>query len=109
MRTDLFDFVLPPERIALRPARPRDAARLLAVGPESLGDHGVLDLPRLLAPGDLLVFNDTRVIPAQLEGRRGERRSGRRSTSARGCGAGGRSCAMRGGSRTVTGSTSARG
>ena len=72
MRVDLFDFDLPEERIALRPARPRDAARMLLVqGQESaLEDRGVLDLPKLLQPGDVLVFNDTRVIPAQLEGRR---------------------------------------
>ncbi len=72
MRVDLFDFDLPPERIALRPASPRDSARLLAVTGETLSDHVVTDLPRLLAPGDCLVFNDTRVIPAQLAGRRGE-------------------------------------
>lgn len=77
MRVDLFDFELPPERIALRPARPRDSARLLLVPEEGpFSDHGVRDLPRLLAPGDVLVFNDTRVIPAQLEGRRGEARIG---------------------------------
>ena len=72
MRVDLFDFELPPDRIALRPARPRDAARLLAVRGSQISDHQVLDLPRLLEPGDVLVFNDTKVIPAQLEGRRGE-------------------------------------
>ena len=77
MRVDLFDFELPNERIALRPARPRDAARLLVVrGDEPFADHTVLDLPAMLAPGDVLVFNDTRVIPAQLEGRRGEARIG---------------------------------
>jgi S-adenosylmethionine:tRNA ribosyltransferase-isomerase len=82
MRVDLFDFELPPERIALRPASPRDSARLLAVGGAGLGDGGALadhvvtDLPRLLRAGDLLVFNDTRVIPAQLEGVRGEARIG---------------------------------
>src|SRR5690606_8482588 len=77
MRVDLFDFHLPPERIALRPARPRDAARLLLVpGAGDFGDCGVRDLPRLLRAGDVLVFNDTRVIPAQLEGRRGEARIG---------------------------------
>ena len=66
MRTDLFDFPLPPERIALRPARPRDAARLLVVRPGGpLEDRVVRDLPELLAPGDQLVVNDTRVIPAQ--------------------------------------------
>ncbi len=76
MRVDLFDFDLPNERIALRPARPRDAARMLVVRPEGLSDHGVRDLPALLLPGDCLVFNDTRVIPAQLEGRRGEAKIG---------------------------------
>jgi S-adenosylmethionine:tRNA ribosyltransferase-isomerase len=76
MRVDLFDFDLPPENIALRPARPRDAARMLRVGREGLTDHIVRDLPSLLRAGDVLVFNDTRVIPAQLEGRRGEARIG---------------------------------
>jgi S-adenosylmethionine:tRNA ribosyltransferase-isomerase len=77
MRVDLFDFDLPPERIALRPARPRDSARMLVVRSEgALDDRTVLDLPRLLHAGDVLVFNDTRVIPAQLEGRRGEARIG---------------------------------
>ena len=77
MRVDLFDFHLPPERIALRPARPRDAARLLHVsGSDALADRTVRDLPGLLNRGDVLVFNDTRVIPAQLEGRRGEARIG---------------------------------
>ena len=76
MRVDAFDFTLPPESIALRPARPRDAARMLVVGPEGMADRGVADLPALLNPGDCLVFNDTRVIPAQLEGRRGEARIG---------------------------------
>jgi S-adenosylmethionine:tRNA ribosyltransferase-isomerase len=71
MRTDLFDFDLPPERIALRPAVPRDAARLLVVRPGgALEDRGVSDLPDLLNPGDALVVNDTRVIPARLAGRR---------------------------------------
>ncbi len=77
MRVDLFDFELPNERIALRPARPRDAARMLLVrGDEPLADRHVRDLPDLLQPGDVLVFNDTRVIPAQLEGRRGEAKIG---------------------------------
>ena len=71
MRTDLFDFVLPPERIALRPARPRDAARLLVVRPGvALEDRFVRDLPQFLRPGDQLVVNDTRVVPARLSGRR---------------------------------------
>jgi S-adenosylmethionine:tRNA ribosyltransferase-isomerase len=72
MRVDLFDFDLPPERIALRPARPRDSARLLLVQGSAISDHQMLELPQLLEPGDVLVFNDTKVIPAQLEGRRGE-------------------------------------
>jgi S-adenosylmethionine:tRNA ribosyltransferase-isomerase len=71
MRTDLFDFPLPPERIALRPARPRDAARLLVVRPDGrLEDRMVRERPELLRPGDQLVVNDTRVIPASLSGRR---------------------------------------
>jgi S-adenosylmethionine:tRNA ribosyltransferase-isomerase len=70
MRTDLFDFMLPEERIALFPADPRDSARMLVVDPRAgaLADRGVLDLPDFLEPGDALVFNDTRVIPAALEG-----------------------------------------
>ena len=72
MKVDLFDFELPPERIALRPARPRDSARMLLVEGDRLSDRGVRDLPGLLRSGDVLVFNDTRVIPAQLEGRRGD-------------------------------------
>lgn len=74
MKVDLFDFALPAERIALRPVRPRDAARMLVVrgSDAQLEDRGVRDLPGLLSPGDVLVFNDTRVIPAQLEGRRAE-------------------------------------
>jgi len=72
MRVDQFDFELPQDRIALRPARPRDSARLLLVEGERISDRTVLDLPSLLRRGDVLVFNDTRVIPAQLEGRRGE-------------------------------------
>jgi len=71
MRVDLFDFELPPERIALRPVRPRDSARMLVVHAEGeFLDRHVRDLPDLLEPGDVLVFNDTRVIPAQLEGRK---------------------------------------
>jgi S-adenosylmethionine:tRNA ribosyltransferase-isomerase len=77
MRVDLFDFELPPERIALRPARPRDAARMLVVrGEGALEDRSVRDLPAELRQGDVLVFNDTRVIPARLEGKRGEARIG---------------------------------
>lgn len=77
MKVDLFDFELPTERIALRPVRPRDAARMLVVRPDGpFEDRGVRDLPNLLRRGDVLVFNDTRVIPAQLEGRRGEAKIG---------------------------------
>ncbi len=77
MRVDLFDFHLLPERIALRPARPRDAARMLVVrGQGEFEDRTVSDLPGQLRNGDVLVFNDTRVIPAQLEGRRGAARIG---------------------------------
>jgi len=77
MRVDLFDFELPPERIALRPVRPRDAARMLVVEREKpFADRHVGDLPQLLRKDDVLVFNDTRVIPAQLEGKRGEARIG---------------------------------
>jgi S-adenosylmethionine:tRNA ribosyltransferase-isomerase len=73
MRTDLFDFDLPPDRIALRPVVPRDAARLLVVRPgeePELDDRSVRDLPQLLRAGDVLVVNDTKVIPARLAGRR---------------------------------------
>ena len=76
MRVDLFDFDLPSDRIALKPARPRDSARLLLVEGEAISDRQVLELPDLLRPGDILLFNDTKVIPAQLEGRRGEARIG---------------------------------
>ena len=76
MRVDLFDFDLPTDRIALRPASPRDSARLLLVEGSDISDRSVLDLPDLLRPGDVLLFNDTKVIPAQLEGRRGEARVG---------------------------------
>ena len=76
MRVDLFDFDLPPDRIALRPASPRDAARLLVLDGGDQADAHVRDLPGLLRAGDLLVFNDTRVIPAQLEGRRGDAKIG---------------------------------
>ena len=76
MRVDLFDFDLPPENIALRPCVPRDAARMLCVGGDGMQDHHVRDLPSLLRAGDCLVFNDTRVIPAQLEGRRGDAKIG---------------------------------
>jgi S-adenosylmethionine:tRNA ribosyltransferase-isomerase len=70
VRVDAFDFDLPGDAIALRPAEPRDSARLLAVNPanDSWRDHLFSELPDLLAPGDLLVFNDTKVIPARLNG-----------------------------------------
>ena len=87
MRTDLFDFELPEERIALHPVSPRDAARLLVVpaGEAPFADRGVRDLPALLRAGDALVFNDTRVIPAALEGvrRRGDLECQRRGDADR--------------------------
>ncbi|HOV02830.1 MAG TPA: tRNA preQ1(34) S-adenosylmethionine ribosyltransferase-isomerase QueA [Kaistiaceae bacterium] len=73
MRVDLFDFDLPEDRIALRPTEPRDAARLLVVRPGAepeLADRRFFDLPAFLDAGDVVVFNDTRVIPARLFGRR---------------------------------------
>ena len=73
MRTSLFDYELPPGRIALRPAVPRDAARLLVVRPGAepeFEDRGINDLPGLLRPGDALVINDSKVIPARLIGER---------------------------------------
>jgi S-adenosylmethionine:tRNA ribosyltransferase-isomerase len=73
LRTSDFDFALPPDRIAQSPARPRDSARLLHVATDGL--H-VSDLPALLRPGDIMVTNDTRVIPAQLTARRGNARIG---------------------------------
>lgn len=69
-----FDFVLPEALVAQAPARPRDAARLLHVAPDALADRGVRDLPGLLRAGDVLVANDTRVIPARLRARRGAAR-----------------------------------
>lgn len=77
MRVDLFDFDLPAERIALRPVSPRDSARMLHIhGQDGLADNHVRDLPQLLRAGDCLIFNDTRVIPAQLEGMKGEAKIG---------------------------------
>src|ERR1700759_5323274 len=70
MRTDLFDFELPQASIALRPASPRDSARMLVVQGGELHDRGVSDLPDWLKAGDQLVVNDTKVIAAQLSGRR---------------------------------------
>lgn len=72
MDVDTFDFDLPKERIALRPVEPRDAARMLVVDNKTLSDAGVLDLVKLLGPNDVLVSNDTRVIPGRLTGKRGE-------------------------------------
>ena len=71
MRTDTFDFDLPTDRIAQEPTFPRDSSRLLEVFPDRLRDGAVLDLPTILQPGDLLVLNDTRVIPTRLYGKRG--------------------------------------
>lgn len=73
MRVDIFDFDLPRERIALEPATPRDHSRLLDLSEEdAITDRHFYDLPALLKPTDILVFNDTRVIPAKLYGHRGE-------------------------------------
>ncbi len=74
MRVDAFDFDLPKHLIADRPLSPRDSARLLVVGDQGLADRHVRDLPSLLTPGDCLVVNDTKVIPARLVGRRGDAR-----------------------------------
>ncbi|CAN7286985.1 tRNA preQ1(34) S-adenosylmethionine ribosyltransferase-isomerase QueA [Rhizobium sp. LjRoot258] len=85
MRVDLFDFDLPDEQIALRPADPRDSARLLVVDPAGevqLSDHRISDLPDFLRVGDALVFNDTKVIPAQLEGVRHREGAGGQQVSA---------------------------
>ena len=69
MRVDAFDFILPPDRIALTPAHPRDSARMLVVGADGgLTDSHVRDLPDFLTPGDALIVNDTRVIAARLHG-----------------------------------------
>ncbi len=72
MRTELFDFDLPKELIAKRPAEPRDSARMLVVAGDDLADRTVRDLPECFAPGDLLVANDTRVLPGLLTGKVGE-------------------------------------
>jgi S-adenosylmethionine:tRNA ribosyltransferase-isomerase len=77
MRLSDFDFHLPDDSIALRPAEPRDSARFLVVRPgQALEDRIVRDLPDFLRPGDALVFNDTRVIPARLSGLREGRTTG---------------------------------
>ncbi|MEK7266206.1 MAG: tRNA preQ1(34) S-adenosylmethionine ribosyltransferase-isomerase QueA [Pseudomonadota bacterium] len=76
MRVEEFDFDLPETRIALKPATPRDAARLYHVNADFFADYAVADLPRLLKRGDILVLNDTKVIPAQLEGTRRARGDG---------------------------------
>jgi S-adenosylmethionine:tRNA ribosyltransferase-isomerase len=76
MKLSDFDYALPPETIAVAPARPRDSARLLRVAADGLHDAVISDLPGLLRPGDLLVVNDTKVIPAQLTAMRGAARIG---------------------------------
>jgi S-adenosylmethionine:tRNA ribosyltransferase-isomerase len=68
MKVSDFDFDLPEDRIALRPAKPRDSARMLVIGDDGLVDAAVADLPGMLCAGDIMVFNDTRVIPARLHG-----------------------------------------
>ncbi|MEV4606491.1 tRNA preQ1(34) S-adenosylmethionine ribosyltransferase-isomerase QueA [Neorhizobium sp. LMR1-1-1.1] len=85
MRVELFDFDLPEENIALRPANPRDSARFLVVRPDAapvFADHRVSELADFLEPGDALVFNDTKVIPAQLEGIRHREGAGGQQVSA---------------------------
>ena len=72
MRLDAFDFEVPPERIAQHPVTPRDAARLLDLTGGGLADRQMLDLPSRLAPGDLMIVNDTKVLPTRLTGRRRE-------------------------------------
>ncbi|MEQ9566772.1 MAG: S-adenosylmethionine:tRNA ribosyltransferase-isomerase, partial [Pseudomonadales bacterium] len=72
MKVDLFDFELPRERIAEHPANPRDAARMLDLSSDGTTDRIVRELPDILRAGDLLISNDTRVIPARLFGKRGE-------------------------------------
>lgn len=72
MNVDAFDFTLPKELIADRPLADRESARLLEITPASMVDRRIADLPDCLAPGDILVVNDTRVIPARLYGLRGE-------------------------------------
>jgi S-adenosylmethionine:tRNA ribosyltransferase-isomerase len=74
VRVDDFDFDLPRSLIAMHPIEPRDAAKLLVVAPQRLSDETIGALPRLLRRGDIMVFNDTRVIPARLVGRRGAAR-----------------------------------
>jgi S-adenosylmethionine:tRNA ribosyltransferase-isomerase len=76
VRVDLFDFELPDDHIALRPAVPRDAAKMLVLDGDTQADRLVRDLPECLRAGDVLIFNDTKVIPAQLEGRRGNAKIG---------------------------------
>ena len=77
MRLSDFDFYLPEDRIALRPVEPRHAVRFLVVRPgQPLADHVVSDLHDFMRPGDALVFNDTRVIPARLAGLREGRTTG---------------------------------
>jgi S-adenosylmethionine:tRNA ribosyltransferase-isomerase len=71
-----FDYHLPPDNIAHEPARPRDSARMLHIHGDGLADLTIRDLPSLLRPGDILVANDTRVFPAQLQARRGDARIG---------------------------------
>ena len=72
MKVDAFDFDLPPERIAQKPVQPKDRARLLVVEHDVMRDDTVLNLADFLEAGDIIVFNDTRVIPARMNGKRGE-------------------------------------
>ena len=70
MRTDTFKFDLPSTLIAQEPAAPRDTSRLLEVYPDYLLDRQMLDLPTILQPGDLLILNDTKVLPTRFLGKR---------------------------------------
>jgi S-adenosylmethionine:tRNA ribosyltransferase-isomerase len=90
MRLDDFDYQLPEALIALRPARPRRASRLLVASGDAIADSAVARLGDWLEKGDLLVFNDTRVVPARLRGRGGSRRRGGRSFSRASSGGGAR-------------------
>ena len=72
MRVDIFNFDLPEDRIANAPAEPRDSAKLLHIMQNVLEDKTIRDLPALLKKGDVLVFNDTKVIPARIYGKRGD-------------------------------------
>jgi hypothetical protein len=95
MKTADFDYDLPRESIAQHPAVPRDSARLLEIRPDRLIDRTVRDLPQCLAAGDVMVVNDTRVIPARIEGTRGPKAAGSGAPSRGRRGVSGRVTALR--------------